>query len=748
MRKITVLMLTVSLMFSFYLAYLQIQEEQFIQISALEDAFTTPFMIPNDEALTDVETFYPLLVDSAKETGVNVFRPARYYSPDEEAPVEVIKYVLLTQETNFDDYIHIGNGRLLTGEESETGLSFLSSKETGKVEQVGRIRYFDDKTTIKVKPLSQSFVHVPIHGYYFMEASEEAKEKFLQVLAQRLNDHLQGNEDAVTYTVADLQVPADEAKAERSYLALYDLSKLSALKAIVFVITLLLFMYTIFHTTKTIGISKLYGFSNLRIWWQNVVRLASIALVFAVSLALVFAFTLQAPWTFLIGAWSSVGRDFLLFLVGSSVCYGYIRWLKVSDMLKYRKDTTAIFILNTSLKVICSIALISLSLLALQDYFRLSHGKENAILQSKSKADTWQAVNDHYGPMTVSMGHVTARTGREDDLAMQEDGRRLYALYSVLNKHGALYIDASEYEEEMILLNRNSAGIRSINVNVNYLEAFPIENEHGERIVISENDREWLLLVPAQYREREQEIRNYYESEGRRDFYLVEDEDQSLEIIWTKENQSVFSINPDVFPDEDHMIVDPIIHVKTDQNHLFVYSGGMRGGGLFDPLKMKLIDNDKEKTLQAIAPALRELQLDKRIEVQSIREAVEQDLQKLIRDRNIVLVMLGVIIVVFCLLIGQNTLIFFTKHKKRLVVRRLFGTGILKTYRGYFLWLFLTWGAVIGGAVLLATVVEEAIDLPFLLTILGISLIELIASILALLIMENRNQLQVTKKGA
>ncbi len=362
---------------------------------------------------------------------------------------------------------------------------------------------------------------------------------------------------------------------------------------------------------------------------------------------------------------------------------------------------------------------------------------------------------DDYGLLQPSIGHSTAYTRDEFEKEMYRDDQALDQLYPFLNHRGALYIDATDYEENALLLNRDSNNIRSITVNPNYLKAFPVVDREGQPIQVSEKSEDWVLLVPEQYRDREEDIRHFYERENIRDFYLTTDQGQKLKIIWLAEGQRIFSSNPDVFPTEQNMIHDPIIHVKTEENHLFTYRSGILGGGLNDPLKLKLVDKDPRLTYKELQPEFDRHQIDDQIKQNSVftfSQFLSQEVARLKASiRTSLLSMLG-LASVFAYLIVQNLLILFHKHQKRFVVQRLFGIGFFMTYRRVFIWWLVTSFAF----VVLSFAIDRILGLRWitgitdphvLLVIFSLLSLETLATFLSLTVMERRNKVPVIKGG-
>jgi putative ABC transport system permease protein len=83
-------------------------------------------------------------------------------------------------------------------------------------------------------------------------------------------------------------------------------------------------------------------------------------------------------------------------------------------------------------------------------------------------------------------------------------------LYPVLNRMGALLINAQAYEEDNLSLNKYSQGIKSITVNPNHLHEFSVNDTHGNPVQVSEDTSDWILLVPEKYHDQEQEILSFF----------------------------------------------------------------------------------------------------------------------------------------------------------------------------------------------------------------------------------------------
>ncbi len=285
-------------------------------------------------------------------------------------------------------------------------------------------------------------------------------------------------------------------------------------------------------------------------------------------------------------------------------------------------------------------------------------------------------------------------------------------------------------------------------VNLNFLTYSPIYNADGEQIQIDETDKNWIILIPEQYKHEEKEILDYFNDS--RDFYLALDQGQELKIIWIQKDQRVFSMNPEVSSQNNNLIIDPVIHIKTEKNHLFTYRGGILGKGLGDPLKVKLKNNDAVATYKTIESELERLKLESSIDIRTNQEFINKRLESLDQDiKSILLVILGMLGIYIFLTI-QNLLIYFDKYAKQFIIKRLFGVHFINTYKSAFLLLLIIF--------FLSVCISVFIDISqlysftslivpylreFLIIVMILLMMEVVITAIAIIIIEKRNSLQV-----
>jgi len=184
-----------------------------------------------------------------------------------------------------------------------------------------------------------------------------------------------------------------------------------------------------------------------------------------------------------------------------------------------------------------------------------------------------------------------------------------------------IYAHNKESMEEMAISfdeNIDPNGKR-ITVNMNYFKMNPIETVNGISIEesLAKDDNTINILVPNQYRVREEEIvalyksffcfqkvkvENIYNEEIGRPLNTVTEDDLDVNIIYTKDNQNYFTFNPRVLSETKNIIVDPIVIIyeyKVHSSYAYSYAGT---GSFFES------DRDAEETFDEIKPEIEKIE--------------------------------------------------------------------------------------------------------------------------------------------
>ncbi|WP_025692838.1 DUF1430 domain-containing protein [Paenibacillus zanthoxyli] len=735
MKKIVVFFLIILSVLTYTKNYILTDLNEFNKVERLEQILGTAFTIPDSAIFADPEVVYPLLQKSAIETNVNLFRPSINNKPNNE--VEIVKYVLLTRNTDLYNYIHLSSGKPLTSKDMVENKHYLSNLPSKNSNCIGSIKDFGNNNLISVNPLLMAYQHLPVAGTYYVETTDlQVFRQFLSTFSEYINirfhTSLTFNEFSNKNTALDNSVSSASV------------STLTDIQNILILVILLLMVYSVFHQSKIVGTYKLHGISNIRIWFIVAGKVLIITLISSIVIAsLACLFTPNSNMEFLFSTVKSILIAYGLVLLASIFPYIYISKIQLQQLIKNRKNTTLILILNTLTKVICSILLLTLANQILHQYIDIKEQQENI--------KGWEQNKD-YGIF------YPIYTGYDKDDLLEGSEKFIFTtaneLYPILNKMGSLLINTREYEETALILDKDYKGIRSITVNKNYLDQYPIFDANHNQVHISEEESRWVLLVPEKYRNRKSEIMNFFQSnrksweEYERNFYKSKIPEylkkQQIQILWLSNNQRIFSFNPDVFPTEKYSIIDPIIQVVTEKNSFTSNRNGILGNGGTDPLKVKLVGRDTAATYQALLPELRNLRLDDNLKtIVTVNEYMLVKINQLNYEIKLNLLLLGGLMIGFLFLIIQYVLVLYNRYQKTFIVRKLFGLSFRRTYKEFILLFLGLWIAQVGLSLLLI----HQYNLPTYLIIGVVAGSEFLISTIALNLLEKRNNTQMSKGG-
>lgn len=720
--------------------YIQTDINEFNKIDQIEKSIAFPFSLPDDPLLANPDQLYPILLESAIQAKINIFRPAINNKPNNK--VEIVKYVLLTGSTQLYNYVHITDGSMVLSEDTQQSLHFLSSIHTGNPNQIGSIRDFGKNDLITISPLHLSFQHLPVAGTYFAETKNyQAFQKFLTIFTKKLNVKYQKYLKVPFKTDNFVYTPIVIDNTTKTF---EFLDYLTYIQYALFFIILILLIFAIFQDSKTIGIYKMHGITSRKIWF--IVMGKMILITGSLSVATTTLLAILIPNTnfyFVIHNILSQLETYGIVLIISLISYIYISRMKIHQIIKNRKNTRSIFMLNTLTKIICSIFIVALGISYLNQYTNL--------IQQKKDIQGWENVKDYGIFYPVLIGY--------DAQDMQQKATEFHKiianqLYPFVNRAGALLINTRQYEEPSLILNKNSRGIRSILVNNNYLKKYPLYDINQKQVEISDNTKKWILLVPDKYHNREKEILRFFK-EDRQNFknYQIEHykiqvpeylKKPEIQIIWLEDNQKVFSFNPEVFKAEHNVIIDPIIQVVTENNSYTSDRVAVLGNGGSDPLKIKLINRDTAQTYISFEPELKRLHLEDNLKnLITVDQYMLTKVNDLKNEINLQLLLIGGLLIGLLFLVAQNLLVFFEQYQQAFIIRRLFGLSFFRTYKEFiclfvFLWIIQT------GIILM---IHRKADIAFFIVLFFFIVVELIASIISLIIIERKNRVHLLKGG-
>lgn len=172
-----------------------------------------------------------------------------------------MKYILLVNHSDYFNEWDLKSGRFPEVEETWNDSWFLSTEKSQESGQLGIIRYIDPTQHITVQSLKNSYLDLPVHGRYFAEVQDEQQfESFIESLSEELNNLLQKKQTNVRLLMpADFRGPKAAVQNHGSFFINNNLDRLELERMILFGITIMLFLYYIFNSSRSIGIMKMQG---------------------------------------------------------------------------------------------------------------------------------------------------------------------------------------------------------------------------------------------------------------------------------------------------------------------------------------------------------------------------------------------------------------------------------------------------------------------------------------------------------
>lgn len=182
-------------------------------------------------------------------------------------------------------------------------------------------------------------------------------------------------------------------------------------------------------------------------------------------------------------------------------------------------------------------------------------------------------------PVTIGKNHVDfIYSNRFASAADQE-------LYETLNKNGSILVNVSDYLNE-----ENEQFGRGIKINPNYLKKFPLADDHGNLIQVTEEEAHPVILIPERYRHTG--LKNNLEKITE---YYQEISEKEPKFLFIKNNQPIYTFIPSISWIEHY----PLVEVLTLKNSTY-WERNILSGEIYPPLKIKIGSLSKEMLFELI----------------------------------------------------------------------------------------------------------------------------------------------------
>lgn len=701
LKRVLVVLLVLLTALGFAVSLLRAANEQRTVMEHAASSIGHNFAIPVGPRFADPDVIYPAMLAAATVSHVNVFRTAIGYDAHDRPMIS--HYVLLTDDTRFNDSFGLRSGAPLTAEQTRTGDRFVAS--TGKVggAQTGVLSQLPGGELVYIRPLNQAFRTLPTAGSYYAECGAQAScDTFLTRLAAEI-----GARDQT------IQVSADDFKAvDQQFAGFGDdiLSILTTIAYLLIVFIAIMVLYRQVNEAKRSGLLHLHGTGTLGIWWRVTGRPVMLVLGISSGVALLAAaLTPGANAVFVSMLATMLLRFFMITVIASLLACLYISRIRVAESIKNRKDTRVLFVFSMISKVAFAVLLIVTGGSLWMQYTAAAHERD--------QLGNWQSTTGFGVFYPTSMGNdvIEIQTGQAGPTTAEA-----YDLYPRLNEMGSLFVESMAFEPEALKQPMAPGQYRSMVVNPNYLLTYAVEDTQHARVTIPESETDWILLVPETYRSQSEAIANSF-AQSRAGGASAEQalfgrevpaaiRDQKIRIIWTAPHQKVFSFNTLINPDSGSLINDPIIQVMTLSNSAGIDRANAITGGVNGGLKVKLIDNSTTRTLAALQSELRRLKLDDNLTHLVTLDAAALQRLHYIQQGILRIALTGVgLLIVMLILVTQSLMLLFERFARKIVARRLFGLSFIRRYREF----LMIFGAVWIGKMLFAFGANSAGITPF-----------------------------------
>lgn len=666
MKRVIAVFATIVSIFTFLITFNEFDTENINKIVDVENKITTPFFIPNDLGLSINPHMYKIITETAKEKNVNLFRNS--VTANKYRDLEDVKYVLINNSTNFYDAFDFYDNNI---KKDISGKKFYSTYNSKDPNQLGKLKDFGGNDNYSIRSFEKLFKSLSVSGIYYAELPHDVNiDDFLKGLAKNIKKDLN-----LDYKVSDFKVSENP---ENNYLRVSDKS-LNTVTFMIIILSIIIITFFILKDSKKISTYKLNGASNAKIWFELIQKHVNKTYIFISIFTVLLSVLFKLPFSFIMALILKQIIFYIIFTLFLLIPYLFILKTNLALNIKAKENDKYLIISNIIIKILFISIIASSSVKVILD--------TKTFIKDYNNVSRWEESKD-YGvlqPTLVGNGDI------DEFFDIDMTGK----VYSYANKKGALFVDASSYEDNAEFGPGYNSFLTMI-VNPNYLDKFHIKDIDGNDVKVSESETSYVVLAPEKYKGKKKKIiedirdireGNYlYEEDFIKSKLSKEDfMKQELKIIWIKNDQEVFSFNPEVWKKNNNMIKDPIIEVITENNSLVTDRDGIWGSGGDTPLKVKLINNDTIETYNDLLPILKEAKLDDNLP--SVLNINELMLAKVKESKELVLHTLAKSIILFiCFLIiaVQNTTILFNKYKQRFIVKRSFGVDIFNSYKEIF----------------------------------------------------------------
>jgi bacteriocin-associated integral membrane protein len=703
------MLLIIASMLSFFILF---NNEQLYQINEMEKAeqqlkYNYIVLMPSKLSNSSQQDVYEKIKSLLNKYNGNI-----YYDRVSDKQGDIKKFVYITNFEYFTKFA-LKNGRFFSNSDMETE-KFLSSKESNNPNQIGTIATFAGENKFEIHTLNDM-----VREKYLLDGYCNVSFKDNRSIDLFMTDLKKA------FNTEDFKVAQEKTNVQQFG------GNIKLVIPSIYCIVMLLVLYDILKSYKTIGIEKLMGFSTATIYGKRILKIAKIQSVIAIVSSLIMTIFMfkdinKYLWVFLYKLLKINLIELIGLIILCSIPFLYLDRINISNMLKNKQPTNQLIFFNFIAKIVFLVILIVSVNKCLTNFNIFREVFTNTFSQ-------WEGAKNY--AVIPNLSNIS------DDVVKSKDFRETQKkMYLEFNDKGAILANFGEYLPDVraVRLKETKYDYERDNivVNPNYLKKYPLYDINNKEIFIEESEKNYVVLVPYKYKEAEKDIKRLFQLWL--DGSPKDVRNQAIKIIWTKPNQKLFSMSIDVNPNEGNYVVDPIVHVLTKSNGtldeyriLAIKS---------NPFKIKINDNlDPRKTIN---PVLEKFGYDRYVDnVSTVGEQIDskaKDTKKVIAYLSLTIALLGVCVAI---IIFQSIYNFFEKYKHIIAIRRLNGYKKIDKYKEHFILVLIGWVVVI--------IYDFFINKINLQNLLSISfmfiIIEIIMTLITLKVIEKRKFINIIK---
>ena len=410
---------------------------------------------------------------------------------------------------------------------------------------------------------------------------------------------------------------------------------------------------------------------------------------------------------FIIGMVMLVGNSNFLFNFYRYTIINFLILLLISVIILF-SIVKAIYVLNTKLAIIKGYApnrsvlilqfilkyimLISVCILLL---FVMDTQKMISISLQNNK--NWMQTRNIY-----RIGSKWTISDDKEERRIDYASERLYNELAAKNK--IFFIDANNYDkfygtnkllwEKNVESNPNilySEQGKSIVVDENYLKRHPVLTTNGQdvRKQIVKDDLVRNIVVPISLKSKETKIREgflesfNFEKLGVADIYrrnlgetppAIDKSQLKVNIIYVKNGNRYFTYNKEIVPEQNNTILDPIVVIETGNVDPYHYQMHFTRNMYFE--------SHQPDAISEIADTIKKHGLFASYNTAvSIYNERSNEIQKLTQNRNVILFVGAITIVLYAFFMYILNQSYFEQYKYVITIKRIFGYSFMSIFK-------------------------------------------------------------------